>query len=76
MKLKPFIIAGLLGRSLRFGLEALLIGIYGEKALDAIWWLLDREILIGAVLIAGIALAWLGIRWWNGLTVDPNIHEQ
>ena len=75
MNMKPFIIAGLLGRGLRFGLEALLIGIYGQKALDAIWWLLDREVLIGAVLIITIGLAWVGIRWWNGLAVDPNIHE-
>ncbi|MGB1572367.1 MAG: YqaA family protein [Candidatus Poseidoniaceae archaeon] len=75
MKMKPFIIAGLLGRGLRFGLEALLIGIYGKKALDAIWWLLDREVLIGAVLIITIGLTWVGIRWWNGLSVNPNIHE-
>ena len=75
MKMKPFIIAGLLGRGLRFGLEALLIGIYGQKALDAIWWLLDREVIIGAALIITIGLAWVGIRWWNGLAVDPNIHE-
>ena len=66
MKMKPFIIAGLLGRGLRFGLEALLIGIYGQKALDAIWWLLDREVLIGAAIIITIGLAWVGIRWWNG----------
>ena len=75
MKMRPFIIAGLLGRGLRFGLEALLIGIYGQKALDAIWWLLDREVLIGAALIITIGLAWVGIRWWNGLAVDPNIHQ-
>ena len=75
MNMRPFIIAGLLGRGLRFGLEALLIGIYGQKALDAIWWLLDREVLIGAALIITIGLAWVGIRWWNGLEVDPNIHE-
>jgi len=75
MKMKPFIIAGLLGRGSRFGLEALLIGFYGQKALDAIWWLLDREVLIGAVLVIAIGLAYIGIRWWNGLAVDPNIHE-
>jgi len=75
MKMKPFIVAGLLGRGLRFGLEALLIGIYGQKALDAIWWLLDREVLIGAALIITIGLAYIGIRWWNGLAFDPNIHE-
>lgn len=75
MKLKPFIIAGLIGRGLRFGLEAILIGMYGNKALDALWWLLDREILIGALLIATAVVAWLGIRWWNGLAADPNLHE-
>ena len=75
MKMKPFIIAGLLGRGMRFGLEAVLIGIYGNTAIDALWWILDREILIGAVLIIGIAISWFGIRWWNSLTVDPNIHE-
>ena len=75
MKLKPFIIAGLIGRGLRFGLEAILIGMYGNKALDALWWLLDREILIGALLIAAAVVAWLGIRWWNGLAADPNIHQ-
>jgi membrane protein YqaA with SNARE-associated domain len=75
MKLKPFIIAGLIGRGLRFGLEAILIGLYGNKALDALWWLLDREILIGALLIATAVVAWLGIRWWNGLAADPNIHQ-
>lgn len=75
MKLKPFIIAGLIGRGLRFGLEAILIGMYGNKALDALWWLLDRELLIGVLLIATAVVAWLGIRWWNGLAVDPNLHE-
>ena len=43
MRMKPFIIAGLIGRGLRFGLEALLIGIYGQKAIDGLRWLLDRE---------------------------------
>jgi len=75
MKLKPFIIAGLIGRGLRFGLEAILIGMYGNKAWLALKWLLDREILIGALLIAAAVVAWLGIRWWNGLAADPNLHE-
>ena len=75
MKIKPFIIAGLIGRGLRFGLEALLIGIYGQKAIDGLWWLLDREMLIGALLIITAVFAWLGIRWWNNLAIDPNLHE-
>jgi len=75
MKIKPFVIAGLLGRGLRFGLEAILVGMYGNKALDALWWLLDREMLIGVLLIISAGLMWLVIRWWNDLAVDPNIHE-
>ena len=75
MKLKPFVIAGLIGRGLRFGLEAILIGIYGDKALEALEWLLNREVLIGALLIISVGLMWLVIRWWNDLAVDPNIHE-
>ncbi|MCS5525590.1 MAG: VTT domain-containing protein [Candidatus Poseidoniaceae archaeon] len=75
MDIKPYVAAGLSGRGLRFGLEAILIGIYGDKALDALWWLLDRELLIGILLVSGIAAMWYGLRWWNRLTVDPNIHE-
>ena len=75
MRMKPFIIAGLIGRGLRFGLEALLIGIYGQKAIDGLWWLLDREMLIGALLIISVVAAWLSIRWWNNLSIDPNLHE-
>ncbi|MFL2962372.1 MAG: YqaA family protein [Candidatus Poseidoniaceae archaeon] len=75
MKIKPFVIAGLFGRGLRFGLEAILVGMYGNKALDALWWLLDREMLIGVLLIISAGLMWLVIRWWNDLAVDPNIHQ-
>ena len=34
MEKRPFIAAGLAGRGLRFGLEAVLIGIYGSQAYD------------------------------------------
>lgn len=75
MNLKPFLLAGLFGRGLRFGLEAILVGVYGSKAVDAIWWLLDREIIIGMVLILSVVLGWYALRWWNGLSADPNIHQ-
>jgi len=75
MKLKPFVIAGLIGRGLRFGLEAILIGIYGDKALEALEWLLNREVLIAVLLIITAGLLWIALRWWNDLAVDPNIHE-
>ena len=67
MATKPFIVAGLLGRSLRFGLEAVLIGLYGERALEAIMWVLDNEILLAVVMIVSLGGAWLAWRWWSDL---------
>ena len=67
MKHKPFILAGFFGRGLRFGLEAILIGLYGNQALDLINWFLENEILLAVVLIIGfIALAFVW-RWWNNI---------
>ena len=60
MKLRPFIIAGIFGRGLRFGLEALFIFMYGESAIRAIEWILDRELLMGIILILTLAT----IVWW------------
>lgn len=67
MAKKPFILAGLLGRSLRFGLEAVLIGLYGERALEAIMWILENEILLAVVMIVSLGVAWLAWRWWSDL---------
>lgn len=70
MNKKAFLIAGLFGRSLRFGLEAILVGIYGQKALDAMFTFLDNEILIGIIMIvSGIAL-WFSWSWWSKLSVE------
>jgi undecaprenyl-diphosphatase len=60
MKLRPFIIAGLFGRGLRFGLEALFILLYGESAIRAVEWILARELLMGAILVIGLIVA----IWW------------
>ena len=62
-----FIIAGLFGRGLRFGLEALLIGIYGKKALDTINLFLDNEILIALGMIIFAAIGYSIWRWWSKL---------
>ena len=65
MKLQPFILAGIFGRGLRFGLEALLIYLYGDAAMDAVQWLLDHEIIMAAVLLVVLAT----FLWWlNGKT--------
>ncbi|MGB1365098.1 MAG: YqaA family protein [Candidatus Poseidoniaceae archaeon] len=60
MKLQPFIFAGVIGRGLRFGLEAALIYFYGDKAMDAAQWLLDHEIFMAIVLLAGFG----AFFWW------------
>tara|TARA_Y100000766_G_C18815536_1_gene560275 strand:+ start:492 stop:1106 length:615 start_codon:yes stop_codon:yes gene_type:complete len=67
MDKRSFIIAGLFGRGLRFGLEALLIGIYGKKALDAINTFLDNELLIALGMIVTITIAYFAWQWWSNL---------
>lgn len=70
MNKKAFLIAGLMGRSLRFGLEAILVGVYGQKALDAMFTFLDNEILIGVVMIVSCAALWFSWSWWSNLSVE------
>ena len=67
MDKRSFLVAGLFGRGLRFGLEALLIGIYGKKALDAINTFLDNELLIAVGMIVSITIAYFAWQWWSNL---------
>lgn len=60
MKMRPFVIAGIFGRGLRFGLEAILIYLYGDTAMDAATWLLDHELIMAVVLILLLGI----IGWW------------
>ena len=69
MKLQPFIVAGIFGRGIRFGLEALLIYLYGDVALDAVTWLLDHELLM-AIGLLGILAAVL--YWFNKKDVSKS----
>ena len=73
MKLRPFIIAGIFGRGLRFGLEALFILIYGESAMRAAEWVLERELLMGVILVIILVT---GV-WWlkKGNNPAPNLQE-
>ncbi len=63
MDYRRFIIAGLWGRGLRFGFQALAIGIWGEELLSALrnpWiWI--------ALCIASIAILIPAKKWWDGL---------
>jgi membrane protein YqaA with SNARE-associated domain len=58
-----FIYAGLLGRGLRFGIEAIVIGIWGPElfALLNDWWV---WVIVSAL---GIVLFIPAKRWWDGL---------
>ena len=73
MDKRSFLVAGLFGRGLRFGLEALLIGIYGKAALDTINTFLDNEILIAVVMILTITIVYFVWQWWSNLGKDKQV---
>ena len=75
MDKKPFLLAGLFGRGLRFGLEAVRIGIYGNAAIDALNWFLDNEILLGLVMILASITLWLSWKWWSNIELESGTSE-
>ena len=72
MDLRVFVAAGLFGRSIRFGLEVMVLGMWGEEFLGLLenpWvWL----VLGIASLVAFIPLS----SWWYGLDPEPGAAEQ
>ena len=63
MDIKPFLFAGLLGRGIRFGLEVMIIGLWGDKFIQ----MLENPTFWAAAGILSIAI-FIPIRsWWNGL---------
>ncbi len=75
MDKKPFLLAGLFGRGLRFGLEAVLIGIYGNAAIDALNWFLDNEILLALLMILATITLWLSWKWWSNIELESATSE-
>ena len=65
-----FIAAGLVGRSLRFGAEVLLVGLYGDLLLE---FLKGPGFMV--VSLTGALLAWPAWRWWKGLDEMPDEEE-
>lgn len=63
MDRRRFIIAGLLGRGMRFGIEAVVIGIWGATLMDT---LTNPWIWLAATLV-GVAALIPALRWWDGL---------
>ena len=70
MNKKSFMMAGFLGRGLRFGLEAILIGIYGQKALDSLNNILEQEILLGIIIIIAVIISYYTWKWWSNLRIE------
>ena len=76
MEMRPFVWAGVVSRGLRFGLEIVLVVRYGNAALDAIGWILDREIFLAVAMLVMFAAAWAAWRWWESLTPEATSEEQ
>ena len=68
MNIRLFIFAGLLGRGIRFGLEGIVLGFYGEEFSDLMYnpffW------LFGGILAT--ALFFPLNAWWNSLIIPDN----
>ncbi|MFL2957552.1 MAG: hypothetical protein ACJZ4Z_02025 [Candidatus Thalassarchaeaceae archaeon] len=65
MNIRLFVFAGLLGRGIRFGLEGIVLGFYGEEFSDLMYnpffW------LFGGILAT--ALFFPLNAWWNSLII-------
>jgi len=70
MDRRQFIAAGLVGRSIRFGAEVLLVGLYGDLLLK---FLQGPGFMV--VSLAAALLAWPAWRWWEGLDETPDEEE-
>ena len=72
MDLKPFVLAGIFGRGIRFGLQALLIGVWGDefmKHLDnPLFWILVCVFSFAALIPLN--------KWWRGLDNKSAEHPQ
>ena len=72
MDLRVFVAAGLFGRSIRFGLEVMVLGMWGEEFLELLenpWFWLVLGI---ASLVAFVPLS----SWWYGLDPEPGSDEK
>ncbi len=63
MDYRQFIVAGLLGRGLRFGIQAVAIGIWGNE----LWSLLDNWEIWAILGILTLIVLVPAKKWWDGL---------
>ena len=72
MILKPFVLAGIFGRGIRFGLQVLIIGYWGDEFMNH----LDNPIFWIVVCLFSF-LAFLPLNsWWKGLDNQSDNHLQ
>ena len=72
MDIRTFLLAGIFGRGIRFGIEVLIVGYWGEELVgmleDPIFW-----IVVGVFsIVVFIPLS----NWWNGLDQPAEEHQQ
>ena len=72
MDIRTFLLAGIFGRGIRFGMEVLIVGYWGEELVgmleDPIFW-----IVVGVFsIVVFIPLS----NWWNGLDQPAEEHQQ
>ncbi|MGB1436046.1 MAG: YqaA family protein [Candidatus Thalassarchaeaceae archaeon] len=68
MNIRLFIFAGLLGRGIRFGLEGVVLGFYGEEFLDLMY---DPFFWLFGGILATVLFFPLN-TWWNSLIIPDN----
>ena len=72
MDLKPFILAGIFGRGIRFGLQVLLIGVWGDEFMNH----LDNPIFWILVCVFSLIVFIPLNKWWRGLDNESATHLQ
>ena len=72
MDLRPFVLAGVFGRGIRFGLQVLLIGVWGDEFMNH----LDNPIFWILVCVFSFAALIPLNKWWKGLDNKSATHLQ
>ena len=72
MDLKPFLLAGIFGRGIRFGLQVLLIGVWGDEFMKH----LDNPLFWILVCLFSFAAFIPLNKWWRGLDNESVDHPQ
>ena len=72
MDLKPFLLAGIFGRGIRFGLQVLLIGVWGDEFMKH----LDNPLFWILVCLFSFAAFIPLNKWWRGLENKTADHPQ